>query len=95
MGTGRTSFGIITACTCYPDVREVLPKANVLKLGASWPLPDDLLSRYCELVDRIFVVEELEPVIEEEIRALGFKVEGKGFFPTFGRIIARAGARRL
>jgi pyruvate/2-oxoacid:ferredoxin oxidoreductase alpha subunit len=47
---GDTSFGIITAGTCYPYVREVLPDANVLKLGASWPLPDALLRRYCESV---------------------------------------------
>ena len=46
---GDTSFGVITAGTCYPYVREVLPDANVLKLGASWPLPDDLLRRYCEV----------------------------------------------
>jgi indolepyruvate ferredoxin oxidoreductase alpha subunit len=83
---GDTSFGIITAGTCYPYVREVLPDANVLKLGASWPLPDDLLRRYCESVDRIFVVEELEPVIEKEIRALGFKVDGKCFFPRAGEL---------
>ena len=91
---GDTSFGVITAGTCYPYVREVLPDANVLKLGASWPLPDDLLRRYCELVDRIFVVEELEPVIEKEIRALGFKVEGKCFFPRAGELspeLVRAG----
>ena len=72
----------------------MLPDANVLKLGASWPLPDDLLRRYCELVDRIFVVEELEPVIEKEIRALGFKVEGKCFFPRAGELspeLVRAG----
>src|SRR5664280_1500715 len=42
---GDTSFGVITAGTCYPYVREVLPDANVLKLGASWPLPDDLMHR--------------------------------------------------
>ena len=91
---GDTSFGVITAGTCYPYVREVLPDANVLKLGASWPLPDDLLRRYCESVDRIFVVEELEPVIEKEIRALGFKVEGKCFFPRAGELspeLVRAG----
>ena len=88
------SFGVITAGTCYPYVREVLPDANVLKLGASWPLPDDLLRRYCESVDRIFVVEELEPVIEKEIRALGFQVEGKSFFPRIGELspeLVRAG----
>jgi len=37
---------VITAGTCYPYVREVLPDANVLKLGASWPLPDDLLALF-------------------------------------------------
>jgi indolepyruvate ferredoxin oxidoreductase alpha subunit len=83
---GDKSFGVITAGTCYPYVREVLPDANVLKLGASWPLPDDLLRRYCVSVDRIFVVEELEPVIEKEIRALGFKAEGKKFFPRVGEL---------
>jgi len=91
---GDTSFGVITAGTCYPYVREVVPDANVLKLGASWPLPDDLLRRYCVSVDRIFVVEELEPVIEKEIRALGFKAEGKKFFPRAGELspeIVRAG----
>lgn len=91
---GETSFGVITAGTCYPYVREVLPNANVLKLGASWPLPDDLLRRYCESVDRIFVIEELEPVIEKEIRSLGFKVEGKCYFPRTGELspeLVRAG----
>ena len=91
---GDTSFGIITAGTCYPYVREVLPDANVLKLGASWPLPDALLRRFCESVDRIFVVEELEPVIEKEVRALGFQVEGKRFFSRTGELspeLVRAG----
>jgi indolepyruvate ferredoxin oxidoreductase alpha subunit len=91
---GERSFGIITAGTCYPYVREVLPDANVLKLGASWPLPDALLRRYCASVDRIFVVEELEPVIEKEVRALGFQVEGKRFFPRTGELspeLIRAG----
>jgi len=91
---GDTRFGVITAGTCYPYVREVLPDANVLKLGASWPLPDNLLRRYCESVDRIFVVEELEPVIEKEVRALGFKVEGKCIFPRTGELspeLVRAG----
>src|SRR5450759_334022 len=91
---GDTSFGVITAGICYPYVREVLPDATVLKLGASWPLPEGLLRRYCESVERVFVVEELEPVIEKELRALGFKVEGKQFFPRAGEFspeILRAG----
>ena len=91
---GDKSFGVITAGTCYPYVREVLPDASVLKLGASWPLPEGLLRRFCESVERVFVVEELEPVIEKEIRALGFDVEGKQFFPRVGELdpeLVRAG----
>lgn len=84
--TGAASFGVITAGTCYPYVREVLPNASVLKLGASWPLPEGLLRRYCESVGRVFVVEELEPVIEREVRALGFPAEGKQFFPRTGEL---------
>ncbi len=97
MGTNDSAdanFGVITAGTCYPYVREVLPNASVLKLGASWPLTDGLLRRYCESVARVFVVEELEPVIEKEIRALGIKVEGKQFFPRTGEFspeVLRAG----
>ncbi|MBE0624944.1 MAG: indolepyruvate ferredoxin oxidoreductase subunit alpha [Burkholderiales bacterium] len=92
--TGDASFGVITAGTCYPYVREVLPNASVLKLGASWPLPEGLLRRYCESVGRVFVVEELEPVIEKELRALGIKAEGKQFFPRMGEFspeLVRAG----
>jgi len=91
---GDTSFGIITAGTCYPYVREVLPDASVLKLGASWPLSDKLIREFCDKVDRVFVVEELEPVIEKEIASLGIKVSGKEFFPRAGEFspeIVRAG----
>jgi indolepyruvate ferredoxin oxidoreductase alpha subunit len=75
-------------------VREVLPDASVLKLGASWPLPEGLLRRFCESVERVFVVEELEPVIEREMRTLGLKVEGKEYFPREGELgpeLVRAG----
>jgi indolepyruvate ferredoxin oxidoreductase alpha subunit len=91
---GHASFGVITAGTCYSYVREVLPDASVLKLGASWPLPEGLLRRFCDSVERVFVVEELEPVIEKELRALGMKAEGKQFFPRVGEFspeIVRAG----
>lgn len=92
--TGDASFGVVTAGTCYPYVREVLPNASVLKLGVSWPPPEALLRRFCQSVSRVFVVEELEPVIEKEIRALGFEVEGKRFFPRAGELspeVVRAG----
>jgi indolepyruvate ferredoxin oxidoreductase alpha subunit len=89
-----TTFGVVTAGVCYTYVREVLPQAPVLKLGASWPLPEALLREFCGTVERVFVVEELEPVIEREVRALGVAVEGKALFPRVGELsteLVRAG----
>jgi len=83
---GGAAFGVITAGICYAYVREALPGAAVLKLGASWPLPEDLLRRFAASVRRLFVVEELEPVIEKELRALGIAVEGKSLFPRTGEL---------
>ena len=77
-----------------PTCARCCPTRACSKLGASWPLPEGLLRRYCESVERVFVVEELEPVIEKELRALGLKVEGKQFFPRVGEFspeILRAG----
>lgn len=91
---GDSRFGIVTAGTCYPYVREALPEASVLKLGASWPLPEGLLRAFAASVGRVFVVEELEPVIEREMAALGIAVEGKALFPRAGEFspeVVRAG----
>jgi indolepyruvate ferredoxin oxidoreductase alpha subunit len=91
---GDPKVGIVTAGTCYPYVREVLPHASVLKLGASWPLPAELLREFCASVERVFVVEELEPFIEREMLSLGLKVEGKSVFPRTGEYspeVLRAG----
>jgi indolepyruvate ferredoxin oxidoreductase, alpha subunit len=91
--------GVITAGACYPYVREVMPGASVLKLGASWPLADDLLRDFCAAVERVIVVEELEPLIERELNALGLAVGGKtaaggALFPRTGEFspeVVRAG----
>lgn len=95
--TGDRTFGVVTAGSCYPYVREVAPAASVLKLGTSWPLSNELLRSFCASVDRVFVVEELEPVIERELRALGIEAEGKAFFPRVGEFspeIVRAGLEK-
>ena len=92
--TGDSAIGVITAGTCYPYVREVMPGASVLKLGATWPLSAELLRSFCASVERVFVIEELEPIIEREVRALGIEVAGKEFFPRVGEFspeVVRAG----
>ncbi len=83
---GSTEVGVITAGTSYSYVREVLSGVSVLKLPATFPLPRDIIREFCEAVDRVIIVEELEPFLETEISAMGYKVEGKVFFPRAGEL---------
>jgi len=84
-GTG-TDFGVVTSGISHHYVREVLPDARTLKLGMSYPIPMDRIRRFAESVDRLFVVEELDPHVEDAIRAAGIAVEGKAFFPQIGEL---------
>ncbi len=91
---GSAAVGVITLATPYTYVKEVLPEASVLKLGSSFPLPAKTIAAFCASVERVFVVEELEPVVENEVHAMGLAVEGKAFFPRVGELspeLARAG----
>ena len=81
---GSSNIGVITLSTAYTYVKEVLPEASVLKLGCSYPLPDEIIKKFAASVERLFVVEELEPIIEKDILALGIEVEGKAFFSRMG-----------
>jgi len=83
---GDSSVGVITAGMSYSYVREVLPGVSILKLPASFPLARDAVREFCDSVDRVIVVEELEPFLETEIAAMGYKVEGKVFFPRAGEL---------
>lgn len=71
---GDRRLGILTAGVAYQYVREVFPEFSVLKLGFSQPLPFDLIRRFAALVERLLVVEELDPLMEEQVCALGLPV---------------------
>jgi indolepyruvate ferredoxin oxidoreductase alpha subunit len=78
-------IGVITAGIAYEYAKEALgDKVNYLKLGMVWPLPTKLLRDFAAACDRVFVVEELDPFIENECRALGIAVEGKEHFTMLG-----------
>ena len=80
-------LGVITSSTCYQYVREVCgEEVSVLKLGMVWPLPEKMLREFCASCERVVVVEELDPFIEEHCGSLGLKVEGKNLFPLLGEI---------
>jgi indolepyruvate ferredoxin oxidoreductase alpha subunit len=80
------SLGVLTAGASYNYVREVLPEASVLKLGVMFPLPEQLIADFAATVDRLMVVEELEPYLEDAVRRLGLPVEGKKWFPRTGEL---------
>ena len=83
---GDTSLGIITDGVAYQYAREVFRGASFLKLGMTYPLPEQMIREFAARVDRLVVVEELDPFIEEEIRLMGIPVEGKGIFPICGEL---------
>ena len=91
---GSQPVGIVTLSTAYSYVKELAPQAHVLKLGASYPLPEKKLRDFCAAVDRVIVVEELEPIVEKEMKLMGIEVEGKSLFPREGEFspdVIRAG----
>ncbi len=77
---GDKAVGIITSGISYHYVKEVMPDASILKLGLTYPLPEKMIREFADSVDRLFVVEELEPYLEDQILAMGIKVEGKKYF---------------
>lgn len=80
------SIGVITAGVSYQYVREVLPNASVLKLGMVWPLPAALIREFAGKVKKLYVVEELDPFIEEQVKAMGIEVIGKDIIPICGEL---------
>jgi indolepyruvate ferredoxin oxidoreductase, alpha subunit len=79
-------IGVITSGIAYQYAREVLPDASYLKLGISYPLPEKMIREMAAYCDKIFVIEELEPIFEEKIRAMGIEVIGKAIFPVIGEL---------
>ena len=80
------SLGVVTGGASYNYVREVLPEASVLKLGVMFPIPEQMITDFAATVDRLIVVEELEPYLEDGVRRLGLAVEGKKWFPRAGEL---------
>ena len=79
-------LGIVTAGVAYQYAREVLPEASILRLGMTYPVPAQLLRQFAAGVERLIVLEELDPFLEEELRLLGIAAEGSGIFPRCGEL---------
>ena len=79
-------LGVISSGVTYQYAREVFKDASHLKLVTTYPVPANLIRRFSQEVERIIVVEELDPFLEEEVRLLGIPVAGKEFFPIIGEL---------
>jgi indolepyruvate ferredoxin oxidoreductase alpha subunit len=85
--------GIVTSGLAYGMVRELLPEASVLKLGLVYPVPTGLVREFAAYVRRLFVVEELEPFLEAELRAAGIACGGKDRLTRAGELTPASLAR--
>ena len=83
-GPGCT--GIVSGGVTALHTREIFADAPILKLGWPFPFPDQLLRDFAATVDRVVVIEEGDPILEEHIRSLGIACDGKNFVPRCGEL---------
>ena len=82
---GNTEIGIITSSTSYQYVKEVFgDNASVLKIGMINPLPVERIKNFASKVDKLYIVEELDGIIESHVKNMGLEVEGKEMFSNIG-----------
>jgi len=89
------NIGIITSGIVYEYVKEVAPQASVLKLGMTFPIPTGIIREFAAGVKELYVIEELEPFLEEQIRMLGIEVQGKDLFARVGEVSEKMVAEKL
>jgi indolepyruvate ferredoxin oxidoreductase alpha subunit len=83
---GKSKIGVITSGVSYQYAKEVFPDGWFLKLSFSYPLPEKLIRKFASLVKEIYIVEENDPFLETEIKAMGIKVTGKDKVPIIGEL---------
>ncbi len=84
--TSEKEIGIVCSGVVYDYVKEALPNANVFKIGTVHPVPTPSVLEFSKKVSRLYVVEELEPFIEDALKAAGIACEGKSLFSLQGEI---------
>jgi len=79
-------LGIVASGPVYHYAREIFADASFLKLGMSYPLPTALIRRFAAGVSELLIIEELDPFLEEQVKALGIGCRGKDIFPACGEL---------
>lgn len=87
MEMGDTRVGVIASGICYYYAKEVFgEEASYLKLGFTNPLPAGLIKDFCSKVDKVYILEENDPYIEEFVKQQGCACIGKELFPSYGEL---------
>ncbi len=84
MEINDTKIGVITCGISYQYAKEALPDASFLKLGITYPISEKLVKEFASKVDKIYVIEELDPFIEDYCKSIGIEVTGKEIFTLLG-----------
>jgi indolepyruvate ferredoxin oxidoreductase alpha subunit len=85
---GSTNIGVITSGISYQYARETFGDVSYLKLGMIYPLPEKLITDFAAKVDQLYIIEELEPFFENQVKKLGIKASGKDLLPVTGEYSA-------
>jgi indolepyruvate ferredoxin oxidoreductase alpha subunit len=85
---GDKAMGFVTSGVSYLYVKEAFPEASILKLGVVWPLNEGLIREFAASVEKLYVVEELDPFLEIHIKAMGIACTGKALIPAMGELNA-------
>jgi indolepyruvate ferredoxin oxidoreductase alpha subunit len=83
---GDTKIGIITSGISYVHAKEIFPNASYLKLGLTYPHPEELIKKFADQVEQVIVIEENDPFIETAVRNLGISCIGKNRIPICGEL---------
>jgi len=83
---GDKTRGFITSGVSYLYVKEAFPEASVLKLGMAYPFPDKMIRDFASQAQELFIVEELDPFIENHVKAMGIACKGKELIPVMGEL---------
>jgi indolepyruvate ferredoxin oxidoreductase alpha subunit len=84
---GDPAVGVIASGVGYQYAREVLPDATYLRLGMSFPFPVSLARQFCRRFEKVWVIEEGEPFVEEQLRIQGItNIVGKEKIPLMGEL---------
>ena len=93
--TSEREIGVVCSGVVYEYVKEALPGANVFKIGTLYPLPIQAIADFAKKVSKLYVIEELEPYVEETLKANGIACEGKSIFSVQGELSVSTIAQKL